>query len=313
MNRKMPITLLFVSLFLLSSSYSFSDSVISLPYKKIGNLIIVQAEVEGQQGNFILDTGEPGLCLNGRHFKDHTDMPFEASTTGINGHQQTVFFYQTRLKLAGLKQAHNAQVRNLSHLEKQKGLSILGLIGRAVFKKHELLLDLVHETILLIPIDRRGNRISREFSFPLHEILFAQAEHFPVVSAQVAGRELRLGLDTGAEFNVIDRKFQSDLMEFARLQNGATLVNGSRSRKVRSARISGFQVEGLECWPMMTLFASMKSLNGSLRGEDLDGLLGVEFLVQNRISINFKKNTLYIWDRYTDDREILAAKNEDQN
>ncbi len=79
-------------------------------------------------------------------------------------------------------------------------MTILGLIGQAVFKKHELLLDLVHETILLIPIDRKGNRLSRAFSLPLYEIPFTQKEHFPVVSAYVAGRELRLGLDTGAEF-----------------------------------------------------------------------------------------------------------------
>ncbi len=312
MNRKMSNSLAFLTLFLLSYSLSFSNAVSSLPYKKIGNLIVVQAEVEGQIGNFILDTGFPSLCLNGRHFENQTGMPFEASSTGINGQQQTIFFYQTRLKMADLNQAHNAQVMDLSHLEKRKGLTILGLIGQAAFKKHELLLDLVNETILLIPLDKTGNRLSRAFSFPLMEIPFMQKEHFPVLTAQIGGHELILGLDTGAEFNVIDRKYQSQLLEYLSLQNGAILTNGSQSRAVRSARLKGVRVDGLDCWPMMTIFASMDGLNNGLRGKDIDGLLGVEFIVQNRISINFKRKMLYIWDRYSIKGEVLVEKKQNK-
>jgi hypothetical protein len=41
-----------------------------VPFKKVGNLIVVEAQIDSVYGNFILDTGAPGLVLNKTYFRD---------------------------------------------------------------------------------------------------------------------------------------------------------------------------------------------------------------------------------------------------
>ena len=46
-----------------------SPNTFRVPFKNAGRLIIVQAMVDGQKGNFIFDTGAPDLILNSNHFE----------------------------------------------------------------------------------------------------------------------------------------------------------------------------------------------------------------------------------------------------
>ena len=51
----------------------------TIPFQLAGKLIIVKATVDGQPGNFILDTGVSKLVLNDRYFEgEPTDKVFTA-------------------------------------------------------------------------------------------------------------------------------------------------------------------------------------------------------------------------------------------
>ncbi len=41
----------------------------TIPFSKAGNLIVIQAMVDSITGNFILNTGAPGLILNATYFR----------------------------------------------------------------------------------------------------------------------------------------------------------------------------------------------------------------------------------------------------
>lgn len=58
-----------------------SPITIRIPFKLAGHLIVIQAEVAGQSGNFILDTGSSKLILNARHYSGGQAAP---NTVGIS-------------------------------------------------------------------------------------------------------------------------------------------------------------------------------------------------------------------------------------
>jgi len=41
-----------------------------VPIKRAGNLIIVEAQIDTLEGNFVMDTGAPYLVLNATYFRD---------------------------------------------------------------------------------------------------------------------------------------------------------------------------------------------------------------------------------------------------
>ena len=54
-----------------------------IPFKLIDNLIVIEAELLDQKGNFIVDTGSETLILNKAHFKTRT--PHNAKTRTTSG------------------------------------------------------------------------------------------------------------------------------------------------------------------------------------------------------------------------------------
>src|SRR5574343_801004 len=56
---------------MLSSEAKGEFDTLKLPLKRAGNLLLVEADVDGQRGNFILDTGAPGLVLNTTYFRQN--------------------------------------------------------------------------------------------------------------------------------------------------------------------------------------------------------------------------------------------------
>src|SRR5690242_16787835 len=42
-----------------------------IPFNRVGNLMVVKAKADTTEGNFILDTGAPGLVLNITYFRNY--------------------------------------------------------------------------------------------------------------------------------------------------------------------------------------------------------------------------------------------------
>ena len=55
-----------------------------VPIKRAGNLIIVEAQIDSLEGNFVMDTGAPYLVLNSTYFRDSPHVE-EQQSAGING------------------------------------------------------------------------------------------------------------------------------------------------------------------------------------------------------------------------------------
>src|SRR5689334_8570523 len=68
------------------------DSVSTvIPFSRAGNLILIQGRADTTQGNFILDTGAPGLVLNRTYFRDYPATPVpEGEQGGLTGGSQNL-------------------------------------------------------------------------------------------------------------------------------------------------------------------------------------------------------------------------------
>lgn len=275
--------------------FGLTDTITTLPFVKLDNLIIVEAEVHGRKGNFILDTGTPGLWLNTRHFEDASGLSSSNMVAGINGRARNVGILLTDLKMPGVKKGVEALVVDLTGIEERKGIQLLGLIGQSVFKNHELLFDLRNYRIQMIPLNRKGKRIVEPDAAPAYEIPFKMKGHIPFFPVEIDDLELFMGFDTGAECNIIDPKFLDQIQVESGFNRQANVTSGWKNQKTVAYRVADLKITSRPCKPMFTIFSSMKTINDRLYGMDLDGLIGMEWLNQQKLSINFKKKVFYIW------------------
>ena len=59
----------------LASSYELKPDLTQIPFTLVKDLLIVEATINGETGNFIFDTGAAGLTLNWNHFKKESWKP----------------------------------------------------------------------------------------------------------------------------------------------------------------------------------------------------------------------------------------------
>src|SRR5882724_2638549 len=62
------------------------SSTCIIPFSRAGNLILIKAKADTAEGNFVLDTGAPGLVLNLTYFRKYTAMTEpDGDNGGITG------------------------------------------------------------------------------------------------------------------------------------------------------------------------------------------------------------------------------------
>ncbi|NJO03598.1 MAG: hypothetical protein HC880_19660 [Bacteroidia bacterium] len=278
-----------------------ASGLVEIPFRRAGNLILVEGEVNGQAGWFILDTGAPNLILNAAHQpcgRVNTTHCAIGSTGKVSGGRRvTVQRFQW-----GLSQLTNREVDacDLSHLEKNKGEKILGLIGINLFKNYEVVLDYSQSRLMFYRLNRAGQRMLSESPAPKPDGVIALdfRGHLPVVVAQVGRRSLLFGLDTGAEMNLLDRHFKDKIADYLHISLlGSVQGNSPATQSAIAAEVVGLTFGPLVFQKMPILLTSMAHLNAAYNTH-LDGMLGFDFLSSRLMAINFIRKELYWWNTW---------------
>lgn len=276
------------------------DKRLSLPFKRIGNLIFIEAIVDGTYGDFILDTGAPHLVLNKKYFPK---APYLASIdgAGITGGISKVI--QSKVKeidFGGLRYENvHADLIDLSHLEERKGEKIFGLLGISLFSKFEMIIDYQAAVIILHPLGKKGQRmiedsltmhIDRQPFIPLeinHKVI--------IVEGEINQKKVRFCLDTGAESNVINANLPRKVLDGVEIVRKVNVSGAGIQRSeallgnIKTLRLGDQQFEDLR-----TTVMNLTSLS-QVYGTYIDGMLGYDFLVQSIVCINFFKEKMAIW------------------
>lgn len=272
-----------------------STQSLDIPFQLAGHLMLVEAEINQTKGFFILDSGAPDLKLNTQYFNTGGSAK-TTSSGGITGNIQVSFQYIDSFSWNDY-QLKNAKVESfdMSHIEKSKNVKIFGLLGYQVFKNLEIFFDFGNFKITLFNLDKAGNRLKSASQEPKQKISLNKKGHLLVLEAKVGKYNLTLGLDTGAEANVLSKNLNSKVFEkFTILRRAMLNGNGQDKVEVIAGRLQELMLGEIRYLNMRTLITNMESMNEAYNTQ-LDGMLGYEFLAQQRTSINFKKNELYIW------------------
>jgi predicted aspartyl protease len=274
----------------------------SIPFSRAGNLILIRAKADSTEGNFILDTGAPGLVLNITYFRDYpvtTDATAEQS--GITGAVASVKRTQVnQLSFACVSASViTADLVNLGHIENAKGVKIFGLIGLSLLKRFEMIIDYENSMIHLHRASRKKNEPSAN---PLlkdtdayHTIPFELWNDKLVVRTMMAGKKLRLVIDTGAESNVLDSRLPDKIFENLEIVRRIKLT-GAGSAKVDAVygNLDNLSIGNQSTGRMPFIITNLEK-TCLADASCIDGILGFDFLSLHKIGFNFVKNKMYIW------------------
>jgi len=282
-----------------SKAEILSDHTTRIPFKLIDNLIVIQAELLDQKGNFIIDTGSETLILNKAHFKARTThMMTSRRTSGVIDIVDNPL--EKRLQEFIIKDLivsdKNSDVIDLSHIETSKKIHLLGIIGFDILKDYEVFIDMYLNQITLSRVDSKGKRLDpREYLETIIDTInFKLKRHTIVVDTYVNNQKLKFGLDTGAEYNQLNKRTSKKNLKYFYPSKRVMLV-GASGKKIEVLAGKLYRVklsDKIFFAPMETMLTNLNQMNEAF-GTSLDGILGYEFFRQQRIIINYQKEKLY--------------------
>ena len=123
------------------------EGFIKIPVDIVKGMILVRAEMDHQEGLFILDTGAPRMVVNSRE-KEGDSVAASSYSTAFEIKSKTIKYF----KWADIE-VHQieALVVDLSHLERSTNHRILGMIGFNALTDREVMIDYNREEIVIYP------------------------------------------------------------------------------------------------------------------------------------------------------------------
>ncbi|MBS1732332.1 MAG: aspartyl protease family protein [Bacteroidetes bacterium] len=279
-----------------------SDSTSVIPFSRAGNLILIAATIDSVKGNFILDTGAPGLVLNLTYFRHYpqthsSDQEQAGVSGGAAGRIQTEI---NELRFGRIKYHKvEADLVNLGQIENSKGIKILGLLGIELFRQCEMIIDYEKSLLYLHLISKKETRDYQS------ELLKDTAEysifHFDITEnkiitkLEIAGKKLRFIIDCGAETNLLDSRLPDKIFENVTLGRRVKITGaGDGKTEALYGNLNNMKVGSQAITNLPVLITNLEKSCLSYIS-CTDGILGFDFLSLHKIGFNFVKRKMYIW------------------
>jgi len=253
-----------------------------------GGIILVEALLNDSLQTFVLDSGAPGLILN-----NYKQTGEKAVMTGINGSVESYSVSVDNFVWAGISYPEIGAISmDLSHLESMTKRKISGLIGYELLKDFELLLDYNSNAIQVKTVGASF----RNTSTPLVSFPFSFENHLPVIEAMIGKKKLRLGLDTGAEINVLDKRLSGQIAKVASDPKpyGKIYGVGDQQKPAQLVKVAVTRVQRAAYRQMNYVLTDFSKITND-GTTNIDGILGFPFLSSCKFSIDFKTKQLHVW------------------
>ncbi|RNI27983.1 hypothetical protein EFA69_18020 [Rufibacter immobilis] len=273
-----------------------------IPFSRAGNLILIKARADTTEGNFILDTGASDLVLNITYFRHYPKTHTSGQTqTNATGSSQSVIKTEVRkLNFGTLKFVRaKADLVNLGHLENSKGVKILGLLGMALFRQCEMIIDYERNLIFLHVVSKKEANTYKsdqlQDSSAYREVPIYFKEDKLVTRTELAGRKLEFIIDSGAETNLLDSRLPDKVFDNVTV-TGRIMLTGTGNRKVEALQglLENLMIGRQNVQNMQVIITNFERTCFSYSG-CVNGVLGFDFLSRQKIGFNFVKNKMYLW------------------
>lgn len=282
---------------------TFTDDTktVTIPIKRAGNLIIIEAQVDSIAGNFVLDTGAPYLVLNATYFRDMPHLG-DRESNGVNGAAAGSFKTQVHNFDIGFDLHYNkitADVVDLSAIENSKQIKILGLLGTQIFRKIAITVDLFHNVLYLHKLDNKGNLADQErpFAQPDMKTSFKNMNDVLFIQGIINDKKLWFAFDTGAESNLLHTSAPDKILSSMSIVNKSKIVGvGGLRYDIVYAQFDKLTIGNYAFVNNRILITNLENL-GKAYGQSVDAVLGYDFFSRGIFTINFVKNEfeMYIY------------------
>ena len=272
----------------------------TVPFTLAENLIVVEAEINGVFGNYLVDTGAQSIVLNRTRFESddvETVKMDHAPPSGVGGAMQDVQGAVDLQLRWGAIQIDDLRglVTDLAHLEESIGVPVAGIIGFNVLERFQIYFDYAAGELSLYSLDGENRPLAQSDLGALAQITtFEMVSHIPVFPVRIAGFELRMGLDSGAGGAMLFERWQAPLEGQYEFIERTELRGGDKNVQMGDVvRIDNMQMQDIDYSDMT--FRSNDIAAHSGNALPMDGLLGYEFLKTRPTAINFRTRELLVW------------------
>ncbi len=273
-----------------------------IPFTRVGNLIVVKAQADTTAGNFILDTGSPGLVLNLTYFRNYpTTLSTDGEQSGITG--SSPYIIQTSVKSFSLGALNyydqQADLTNLGSIENTKGIKILGLLGFDLFKNCEMIIDYEKGLIYLHRITKKEaatyqNQMLDDVA-AYNTMPIDITDNRIIVRSEMSGKNLKFVIDCAAENNILDSRLPDKVFNNVDVIR-RVLLSGIGGKKVEAVygNVKTIKIGGENINNLPFLISNLE-YTCFAQGGCIDGVLGFDYLSRHKIGFNFVKHKMYVW------------------
>ena len=278
-----------------------ADSCV-IPFSRAGNLILIRAKADTIEGNFILDTGAPGLVLNLTYFRDYpTTTDIHEEQSGITGGVSAVKKTQVgKLSFDCVSStAVTADLLNLGHIENARGIRIFGLIGLSLLRQFEMIIDYENSLLYLYRIPKKNASAFKSYLLrdpsTYNTVPIEVWNNKIVTRTIIAGKKLRLIIDTGAESNMLDSRLPNKVFENVEVLRRIKLT-GAGDKKVEAlyGNLNNLSIGDQNTGSLPVIITNLEK-TCLADNSCIDGILGFDFLSLHKIGFNFVNNKMFIW------------------
>lgn len=256
---------------------------ISIPFEMINGLIVVEAEINGQLGNYIVDSGANGLLLNGN--SSHSDVSYQTLNSTLEGSEAIIESFK-------IGEFETKEVigftTDLSNLEVYLEKSLAGILGCSIFNPSTLLFDFKNEKLVISDQGLDSKAIIGYSSFK-----FQVVEDIPLTTLRVNGESRVFIIDTGASSHFFD----SNIIEVVANQCKATgvekdIFTASGQEDISKEYIVPHVLMGKESASIKAFQKDFSLISKSL-GKEISGLLSLSKLTTGQVYFDLNSQTLY--------------------
>lgn len=271
----------------------FEHDVVFLSTNNARKLYTVKGKIGNQTGYFIIDSGSHSLVFNSKYLSPGY-LARESNSNSLTG-QLEIFKNQSTTFEVGNRIIKNIRghIADLTELEAQFNVVLLGLIGYQFLKEYEVVFNLNKEIISLHMTDKHGNWINNGFEHPniIDSLEFELKQGFPVVTVEINGKKRKMLIDSGAEYCFIKHKNDIKIKDVSSIYG----VNG-KPVTMKIGRIKKIKMTDKFSSPSVTTVLTSSHRLSDLYFHNIDGVIGQNVFEQWVIGINYKKKKVYFYD-----------------
>lgn len=268
-----------------------------VPFQIKDGLVLINGRVDSEEGWLVLDSGARRLVLNSQYFQGTGDASSVAY--GLGGNISTL----SKIKNAALEfeevkfERIGADIIDLQAIENSKKVRLIGLLGYEVLNQFEVMYNYREGYLTFSAIDDKGEMINPmpHTQLKVDSMSFSLGNFIPVLTVTINGIEKKMGLDTGAEINLLHINNNDDILgEFNVMRSIKITGSDGRKKEALAGKLYRLKVfDKYTCAAMSTMLSNLENFH-TIYNTKIDGILGFEFLSPWITSINYKKKMFYL-------------------